>query len=56
MCERGKTTLDESELFGALLISERVCQKCCALSCFSIDEKILTTFPYFFSPLEYEKM
>ena len=40
MCERGKTILGESKLFGALLIPERVCQKCYALGCFLIDEKV----------------
>ena len=29
MCERSKSTLGDSELFGALLISERVCQVLC---------------------------
>ena len=40
ICERRKTTLGESKLFGALLITERVCQKCYALRCFLIDEKV----------------
>ena len=40
ICERGKTTLGKSKLFGALLIMERVCKKFYALSCFLIHEKV----------------
>ena len=40
MCEHVKTTLGVTELLGTLLISERVFQECCALSCFSIDKKV----------------
>ena len=40
ICEHGKTTVGESKVFGALLITERVCQKCYALSCFLKDKKV----------------